>query len=504
MSPGLRPLPRIKSLNLRQSFTASDIGKGQLVLLLGVATVAMIPRQLAKPMSAGRLRPRLRQFAAPLTERELQYGSRWNCQRGLRHILPSCLYSTSGSIKKSLIGTLSSFLLLRNYRSALAQKLTGLGMNRSRRISTFAGDEAPEYIEEEVRRFKETLLKNDYCTEEEREVLDLRFGLVDGVRRTPEQVAEILKVKVDRVIQMTRTASRKIPITASEGDLDIIFQDTDLVAINKPPGVRSQPIHRFKGDSAVQRLVRILGYPPLVVHRLDMQTSGALIFALNSKTASSFIGSFQRRQVQKQYLLIARGIPEENTFNVTARIGRHPEITHMRQIDEDGGQTALTHFTLLASQTKQKWISEIASRNITGSDREMLCQSYPEEGVSLLLASPHTGRTHQIRLHSAHKGHPILGDDLYGPQGPWIGRLALHSHFIKLNHPNPSQHLPGLNETVSPVYPKPEYTKNNEGNTNHSISFRAGMPEDMVEACHKLGLDIPELNRQNSVIIQQS
>eukprot|EP00466_Bigelowiella_natans_P006856 jgi/Bigna1/69903/fgenesh1_pg.10_\ len=358
--------------------------------------------------------------------------------------------------------------------------------------------------ESELRAFRKRLEENDYCTEIERKELGI----------SPELVH-----------QHTRTASRKLPIVSSEGPVEIIYKDSDVVAINKHSGVRSQPIHRFKGDSAVQRLVRVLGKAPLVVHRLDMQTSGALLFALHSKAASRLISQFQAREVRKRYLLIAAGIPSEAHFKVDAKIGPHANVKVMRAITPDG-QAALTHFDVIATQTKAQWKERKAEiRSVLqqarkssspsspfgheegGRKREEedidatiddLERNFPEEGVSFIMAAPHTGRTHQIRLHITHKGHPILGDDLYGPQGLWIDRLALHSHSLELNHPDccstDSQDSSNIEcpPSSSGTSSKSGSAGNNGGeNGRRLLALRAPLPPDMAHACRLLGLDVP-------------
>jgi len=191
------------------------------------------------------------------------------------------------------------------------------------------------------------------------------------------------------------------------------------------------------------------------------------VFALHSDAASKLIESFQKRTVKKQYLLISKGIPNEQRFSIDARLGRHPTVDVMRTVRDDG-QTALTDFEVLATASKTDWMEQrqaiCEEFSMTEMEANEFEAAYPEEGFSLLRAFPHTGRTHQIRLHIAHHGFPIIGDDLYGPQGPWIDRMALHSHRLDLNHP---RHV-------------------------EEFSIRAQLPVDMVQACKLIGIHIPK------------
>ncbi|GAB5366843.1 hypothetical protein AAMO2058_001178600 [Amorphochlora amoebiformis] len=347
---------------------------------------------------------------------------------------------------------------------------------------------------EELAAFKASLDSNDYCTQLERKVLDLRFGLLDGQKRDTARVAEILQLSETRVHQLTREASRKIPIMGSDGPVNITYEDSDILSISKPPGVRSQPIHRFKGDSLVQRLVRLQGSAPLVVHRLDMQTSGVMLFAKHPKAAQSLVNQFQTRLVKKQYLLLTKGIPNATHFTVDVGIGQHPHEKVKRMATPDG-LPACTHFEVLASNTKENWL-RINNHNEFSESPGYPCgfqefsKTFPKEGVSLLLASPESGRTHQIRLHSAYMGLPILGDDLYGPEGPWIKRLALHAHTISFSHPK---------HYVLPPTPTKKNREKRIGEEGmeefrgeRNMILVAEMPDDMLQACGWLGLDVPE------------
>jgi len=303
----------------------------------------------------------------------------------------------------------------------------------------------------------------DCFTKIERQVINARFGLEDGVKRSPDEVARMLGLTLQKVREYTRTASRKLPIRASEGPVTVLHQDSEIIVVNKPPDVRSQPVHRFKGDSVLQRLVRVLGYAPCLVHRLDMHTSGILVFALNPKAAQIIIKQFTERTVRKKYLLIAEGVPNKEDYSVEVGIGLHPSVVHKRAPDPRG-QPAFTSFTLLSSQSRDRWLNHTAQR----SSNPIEAKDFPPAGASLLLAAPRTGRRHQIRIHAQHSGHPILGDDLYGRVGPCAPRLALHAYEITFEHPSGTG----------------------------PMTLRAPLPDDLVAACRNLGLGVERVQHE--------
>ena len=203
------------------------------------------------------------------------------------------------------------------------------------------------------------------------------------------------------------------PLVADEGELSILHEDDDLIVIDKPSGLVCQPRDRHIGGSLVNRLVAYLSAqaggeyrPPLVVHRLDQDTSGVMVYARRRPALLDLANQFRRREVEKTYLAIVEGRPEQDRFTVDAPIGRDPESKLRREIRDDG-KPSRTHATVV--------------------------ERYSER--SLLSVVLETGRTHQIRLHLAHVGHPIVGDTFYGRASGRIGRQALHAHRIAFTHP---------------------------------------------------------------------
>lgn len=174
----------------------------------------------------------------------------------------------------------------------------------------------------------------------------------------------------------------------------------------KPAGLLSVPGRgRDKTASALTYLRESHG-EVLTVHRLDMDTSGLLIFARTAAAQAALSSQFEGRTVEKQYSALVEGCPDEPSGVITAKIGRNWLERPKRSIDEENGQSAET-----------RW--EFAG---------------PAGGGAHLHLHPVTGRTHQLRLHMTAIGHPILGDPLYGnPRA--ASRLCLHASRMMLLHP---------------------------------------------------------------------
>ncbi|WP_268034083.1 pseudouridine synthase [Algoriphagus sp. PAP.12] len=204
-------------------------------------------------------------------------------------------------------------------------------------------------------------------------------------------------------------------------DLEIIYQDEYLIAINKPAGLlvhRTSMAAEEQSAFAVQLLRDQIGQRVYPVHRLDRPTSGLLLFALSEEILPLLKIQFAERQVSKTYLAIVRGIPQESNFKVDQGLK-----------NEKSGkiQEAFTEFSLIQS-------AEIPF-DTTGR--------YPTSRYSLVQAFPKTGRTHQIRRHLAHKRHYILGDKKHGNNKQnhffetqfGLKNLLLHGYQLELTHP---------------------------------------------------------------------
>jgi 23S rRNA pseudouridine1911/1915/1917 synthase len=179
--------------------------------------------------------------------------------------------------------------------------------------------------------------------------------------------------------------------------LDILFRDDNLVAVVKPAGLATIP-GRAETDSVLEQVGRQLGVPSSgeadprvrVVHRLDKETSGVLLFALNRAAQQHISHQFQNNTVAKEYLAIVRGRPSETEGDIDAPLGPHPASPRRMAVLKHGGRPART-----------AWKLEESFR-----------------GYSLIRCFPKTGKTHQIRVHLQHIGLPLAIDPLYSDSAP--------------------------------------------------------------------------------------
>ena len=193
--------------------------------------------------------------------------------------------------------------------------------------------------------------------------------------------------------------------------LTIVYEDEDLMIINKPAGM---PIHPSQGNhdntlaNALCYYFKEKGIPFTYrcINRLDRDTTGLLIVAKHMYSASLLSNMVAKREIHREYLALATGeVPEEGV--ITAPIARKEDSTIERVVDEERGEFARTNFRRLEYKN----------------------------GYSLVSLILDTGRTHQIRVHMKHLGHPLPGDFLYNPDYSFIKRQALHSYRLSFVHP---------------------------------------------------------------------
>jgi len=196
----------------------------------------------------------------------------------------------------------------------------------------------------------------------------------------------------------------------SHKKLDILFEDKYLIAVNKPSGLLSVPGRgENKQDCMLSRL--LLEYPnALVIHRLDMSTSGILLFALSKKIQKQIGRLFEKRKINKQYIAKVHGKLKEEFGTISQPLITDWNNRPKQKIDYKNGKP---------SQTKYKLINTDNKNN------------------SLVYLFPVTGRSHQLRVHMSSLGHPILGDELYGTSQTRNAstRLLLHAQKLSFIHP---------------------------------------------------------------------
>ena len=148
---------------------------------------------------------------------------------------------------------------------------------------------------------------------------------------------------------MIKSASREIPMVRDSEPVEVLYEDAWLLAVQKPPYIITSPKHRFLGGTLFSRVFGYLGTEPYGVHRLDMNTTGVVVFAKDAQSAESVNAQFREKTVRKAYLAICLGIPVENDFVVETFIDLDPTHDVARRVSESEGKWSKTSFHLLAS-----------------------------------------------------------------------------------------------------------------------------------------------------------
>jgi 23S rRNA pseudouridine1911/1915/1917 synthase len=225
-------------------------------------------------------------------------------------------------------------------------------------------------------------------------------------------------------------------LSAEDIPLTIVYQDDDLLVIDKPPGLVVHPAPGNPSGTLVNALLHAVGdlsgiggvLRPGIVHRLDKDTSGLLVVAKHDDAHRALSAELRARKIRRTYLVAAWGRMAEDEVKVDAPIGRHPHDRKRMAVMPDG-RPARTRFVRL-----ERW-----------------------RAADLLRAELETGRTHQIRVHLLHLGHPVVGDHVYapdrhkgfgGPERAWAAGLAkrvprqfLHATELRFTHPRTGERM---------------------------------------------------------------
>jgi 23S rRNA pseudouridine1911/1915/1917 synthase len=237
------------------------------------------------------------------------------------------------------------------------------------------------------------------------------FVRLNGETARPRDI-----LRAGDIVDLTEPPPEKIDNQPEEIPLDILFEDEDLIVINKPAGLVVHPGAGHREHTLVNALLHhcpnlsgIGGKErPGIVHRLDKDTSGCLVVAKNDETHRALSTQFAERTVEKVYLALVAGKLRRRAGVIEEKIGRHRVHRQRMSVTSDRGRAARTEYRVLRSS----------------------------ERVSLVECKLYSGRTHQIRVHLHHLGHPVLGDKVYAPKlaGKFL-RQMLHSWKLGFRHP---------------------------------------------------------------------
>lgn len=227
-----------------------------------------------------------------------------------------------------------------------------------------------------------------------------------GLRLNNKPVFLQRKLKPGDCLQIAITEDTHCGIRPEQGPIEILYEDNYLLVLNKPPRQLVHPAGQTTGGTLANFLAFQLqqrGMSGIVraVHRIDRDTSGCVLFAKDAHSQSVLTQQLAAKLVKRTYWALVKGSDLPLSGTIDAPIGPHPTLANRRAIHANG-EPAVTHFRLLRSFSD----------------------------ASLLELSLETGRTHQIRVHLAHLGHPIIGDGMYGVRTSWMPRQALHAASI--------------------------------------------------------------------------
>ena len=226
------------------------------------------------------------------------------------------------------------------------------------------------------------------------------------------------RLRVGDSVELTIPEPREVDIAPKQMPLDIVYEDEDVAVINKPKGLVVHPAVGHQDDTLVNGLLYAMGdslsgingeLRPGIVHRIDKDTSGLLAIAKNDLAHTVLASQLKDHSMARTYEAIVCGSFKEDSGTVDAPIGRHPTDRKKMCVTQRNSKSAVTHW-------------EVVERF---------------RGYTHIRCRLETGRTHQIRVHMAYIGHPILGDTVYGHKKPELGQdsQCLHAGALCFRHP---------------------------------------------------------------------
>ena len=250
-----------------------------------------------------------------------------------------------------------------------------------------------------------------------KKLIDSGNILVNGSPAKPHH-----KVKPGERIEVRHEEPIPSRPEAEDIALDILYEDDDIIVINKQAGIAVHPGAGKSSGTVVNALLNhcrelsdVDAARPGIVHRLDKETSGVMVAAKNNASHAELARQFKDRTVKKYYLALVKGTVELDNGTVDLPIGRHQSNRQKMAVRHDSERKAVTEYKVIKRF----------------------------DGFTLVKLNLKTGRTHQIRVHMAYIGHPVLGDEKYGSRAlkGGLSRQALHSYYLKLRHPTSGKEM---------------------------------------------------------------
>lgn len=241
-----------------------------------------------------------------------------------------------------------------------------------------------------------------------------------------------------------------------------VYEDDDILVINKQPGVIVHPTKGHPHHTIANGLMKYMAdtgqcFKIRFVNRLDMDTTGLLIVAKNSHAQDDLVKQMKANTTEKRYLAVVAGMIDEDEFTIDLPLGRPDMEDVRRKVMEDGGYPSVTHGKVLARYSGEGFGSGLAAYagykdsimedaqikettfkpgDLITVNGDLITVAELPAGFSLVELKLETGRTHQIRVHMSHIGHPLIGDHLYGGYNPaLLDRQALHAYKLCFRHP---------------------------------------------------------------------
>ena len=272
--------------------------------------------------------------------------------------------------------------------------------------------------------------KTDYSRVTIQRLIDEKKITVNG-----KNIKASYKVQLDDAIEIEEVEAKEISLKAQDIPVDVLYEDNDIIVINKPKGMVVHPANGNPDGTLVNAVMAIckdslsgIGgeIRPGIVHRLDKDTSGVIIVAKNDKAHINLSEQIKNHEVEKTYIAIVRGNIPENEATINMPIGRSTKDRKKMAVTKSG-KNAVTHFKVLKRHNN----------------------------YTLVEVKIETGRTHQIRVHLAEIGFPIIGDTVYSNgKNEWgVEGQCLHAKSIRFKHPI-------TNQEMFIEAPLPEYFEN--------------------------------------------